>query len=77
MVGEISVAESNHNSDVKERIKNKAKRRNSKCPREGSHQAVVPRWMDRPWLKRCMAEHFCTLSEAVARARERESADLS
>ncbi len=69
MAGEISVAESNHNSDVKERIKNRAKRRNPRCPREFSHSAVVPRWMDRPYLKRYMAEHGCTMDAAVRVAR--------
>ncbi len=72
MVGEISAEESNHNSDIKERIKNRANRRNPKNPREFSHALVVPRWMDRPYLKRYMAEHGCTMDAAVKRASEGE-----
>ena len=60
----ISAAESNHNSDVNERRKNRANRRNPKCPIEGHHSVVCPPWMDGPYIKRCMAEWGCGWSMA-------------
>lgn len=72
MAGEISVAESNHNSDVAERRKNRAKHRNIRCPREGRHQVVVPLWMDDPYLRRYMEEHGCTMAAAIKAARRKE-----
>ena len=65
----ISAAESNHNSDVNERRKNRANRRNPKCPIEGHHSVVCPPWMDDPLIKRCMAEWGCDREDAIARLR--------
>ncbi|KKL45279.1 hypothetical protein LCGC14_2357230, partial [marine sediment metagenome] len=33
-------------------------------------QALVPRWMDSPHIKRCMAEWGCNEEEAVKRIRQ-------
>ena len=71
MVGEISAEESNFNSRKRERIKNKSKGRggNNGSPREFKHQVKVPRWMDEPWLRTCMAQFGYTRGEAIQYAR--------
>ena len=69
MVGEVSAAESNEIGLKKANLVAKARRRNPACPREGTIQALVPRWMDGPYIKRCMAEWGCDRADAVARIR--------
>ena len=68
MTGEISAAESNFNSRKRGRAKSKT-RGNNGCPREFTHQVAVPRWMDEPWLRTCMAQYGYTRGEAIQYAR--------
>ncbi len=65
MTGEISVEESNFNSNKRERIKNKAKVRNNGCPCEFTHQIAVPTWLDLKYIAAYAKEHDCTNAEAT------------
>ena len=69
MVGEVSAAESNEIGQKKADLRAKARRRNPASAREGQIQVAVPRWMDGPYIERCMAEWGCDEAEAVERIR--------
>lgn len=63
--GYISPAESNWNSQQREKKKNGARKRNPNCPRDGFHVVGgLPPWLDGPRVRQFARERGLSYEEA-------------